>query len=82
MAAIQGAPAAQQVQAAEQAEALKQELAKGDKAEDTRLAKLIDGLVGLVPGAVGAVVSIFASPILAGVAGPVTKFMLDRIHGK
>ncbi len=82
MAAIQGAPAAQQVQAAEQAEALKQELAKGNQADDGRLAKLIDGLVGLVPGAVGAVVSIFASPILTGVAGPVTRFMLDKIQGK
>ncbi len=81
-AAIQAVSAAQQAPAAETAEALKQELARGDQADDGRLGKLIDGLVGLVPGAVGAVVSIFASPILAGVAGPVTKFVLDKIQGK
>lgn len=82
LAAIHTAPAAQQAPAAAQVETLKQELAKGDQADDGRLGQLIDGLVGLVPGAVGAVVSIFASPILAGVAGPVTKYVLDKIQGQ
>lgn len=71
-----------QEQAKETAAALQAEAAKGDKADDTRLAKLINGLIALVPGAVGAVVNIFASPILSGVAGPVTTFVLDKIRGK
>ena len=63
------APAEQQVNE------LKQEAAKGKSADDGRLAKLIDGLVDLVPAAVGTVVSMFATPILGGIAGPVTKFL-------
>jgi hypothetical protein len=43
------------------------------------VAKLIDKLVDLVPGAISAVVSAFATPILGGVAGPVTRFVLDRL---
>jgi hypothetical protein len=39
-------------------------------------------LAGLVPGAVSALVSAFASPVIGGLAGPVTKFVLDRIQGK
>ncbi len=80
-AAHQADPA--QRQAAEQtAQALKAEAGKGKQADDTRLARLIDGLVGLVPAAVTAVVSAFASPILAGVAGPVTQYVLQKISGK
>jgi integral membrane sensor domain MASE1 len=43
------------------------------------MAKLVDGLVGLVPGAVSAVTSAFASPLLAAVVGPVTRFVLGRL---
>jgi hypothetical protein len=46
------------------------------------MAKLVNGIVGLVPGAVSAVVSAFGTPILGGVAGPVTKFVLDELQGK
>jgi len=46
------------------------------------IAKLVDGLVGLVPAATSAVVSAFATPILAGIAGPVTGFVLDKLRGK
>jgi len=60
---------------------LKTEAAKGEKAEDERLAKLIDGFVELVPAGVSAVVSTFASPILAGVVGPITKFVLGKLPG-
>ena len=55
------------------------EAARGEKADDGRLAQLIEGLVDLAPGAVSAVVSAFASPILAGIAGPVTKYVLDKL---
>lgn len=60
---------------------LKAETGKGEKANDSRVARLIDGLAGLVPGAVAAVVGAFASPILAGVAGPLTQAVLHKISG-
>jgi hypothetical protein len=72
----------QQPEAAQKVEALKNEAAKDKKADDGVMAKLVKGIVGLVPGAVSAVVSAFATPILGGVAGPVTKYVLDEIQGK
>jgi hypothetical protein len=39
----------------------------------------VKGLVGLVPSAVSAIVSAFGTPILGGVAGPVTKFVLAEL---
>ena len=74
--------AGQQPQAAQKVEALKNEAEKGKKADDGVMAKLVKGIVSLVPGAVSAVVSAFATPILGGVAGPVTKYVLDEIQGK
>jgi hypothetical protein len=81
-AAVQQAPDGNRQAALQITHDLEQEVAKGDQADDSRMAKLIDGLVGLVPAAVSAVVSIFASPILGGLAGPVTQFVLDKIQGK
>ena len=75
--AIRAAPADKQGEAEAKLAALKQEAAKGKGADDSALAKLVDGLVKLVPAAVSAVVSAFALPILGGVAGPVTKFALS-----
>jgi hypothetical protein len=43
---------------------LKQEVVKAKDASDGVIGKLVDGLVGLVPGAATAVVSTFATPIL------------------
>jgi hypothetical protein len=80
--AIRAAPPEKQQEAVQKVEALKSEAAKGNGADDGVLAKLVDGIVGLVPAAVGAVVSAFGTPILGGVAGPVTKFVLDKIQGK
>ena len=74
------APAAQAA-AVEKVEQLKTEVAKGKEANDPKLGKIIDGIVDLVPGAVGAVVSMFATPLLGGIAGPVTKYVLDKIKG-
>lgn len=82
MNAIRDVPAEKQGEAMQKAETLKSEVAKGKDADDNRVARVIDGLVELVPGAVSAVVSMFASPILAGIVGPVTKFVLDKIQGK
>ncbi len=60
---------------------LRSELEKGLGANDSRLAKTVDGLAERVPEAVGPLVSLFATPILTGVAGPVTKFVLDKLKG-
>src|SRR5271163_2082958 len=73
--AISAAPADKRTEAEAKLAALKQEAAKGEKANDRTVADLVDGLVKLVPGAVSA----FATPILGGIAGPVTGFVLDKL---
>jgi hypothetical protein len=60
---------------------LKNEVSKGKAADDGAIAKLVDGLVGLVPAAATAVVSAFATPILGGIAGPITTYVLERLRG-
>jgi hypothetical protein len=60
---------------------LKAEVAKGRRAEDSRIATLVDGILDLVPSAVSTITGIFASPILKGIAGPITKFVLAKIRG-
>jgi len=80
--AIRAAPAEKRADAEEKLVGLKQEAAKGKNANDGTIAKLVDGLVGLVPGAASAVVSAFATSVLGGIAGPVTGFVLDKLRGK
>ena len=75
----QYAPADRQAAAVQQVEELKAEVAKGKQADDSKVGNIVDGLVAMVPGAVKAVVSAFATPILGGIAGPVTKFVLDKL---
>ena len=82
IAAIGAGPADKRSEAEAKLAALKEEAAKGKDANDGAIAKLVDGLVGLVPGAASALVSAFATPILGGIAGPVTGFVLDKIRGK
>jgi hypothetical protein len=82
MDAIRTAPPEKRSEAVQQLEALKAETAKGKKADDSVVAKLVDGLVKLVPAAVSGVVSAFATPVLGAIAGPVTKFAIDKIQGK
>lgn len=74
----QHAPADKQALATQQAEELKSELTKGKQAEDRKIAGIIDKLAEMAPGAVGAVVSLFTAPILDGIVGPVTKYVLDK----
>ena len=76
------APEDKRAEAEATVEELKRETTKGKDANDSMIAKLVDGLVDLVPGAVSAVVSAFGTPILGGIAGPVTKFALGRIQEK
>jgi hypothetical protein len=61
--------------------ALDEEVGKGKNAQDSVVAGLLQDLVGLVPKAATAVVSAFASPILAALAGPATKYVIDRLRG-
>lgn len=61
---------------------LKEEAAKGEQADDKKMAKLIEGFIGLVPAGVGAVVSAFASPILGAIAGPATEYVIEKIQGE
>jgi hypothetical protein len=80
MAAITAVPVGQQPAAALIVEDLKAEVAKEDKADDSRLARLIDSLVGLVPGAVAGLLSAFAHPVLTGLAGPATQAILNSLR--
>ena len=80
--AIEAAPPEARPEADAKLAALKREAAKGKDANDRVVADLVDGLVKLVPAAVSAIVSAFGTPILGGVAGPVTGFVLDKLRGK
>ncbi len=80
--AINSAHPEKRDEAAAKLAALRQEVTKGKGANDRTVADLVDGLVKLVPSAVTAVVSAFATPVLGGIAGPVTGFVLDKLQGK
>jgi hypothetical protein len=77
--AIEGAAPEHKAAAEEKLRALNDEVSKGKSADDSVLAKLVEGLVGLAPGAVAAIVGAFASPVLSGIAGPITKYVLDKL---
>lgn len=82
LAAIQQhAPAERKASATQQVEELKTEAAKGKHADDSKVGKIMEGLAAKVPDAISAIVSAFASPLLGGVAGPVTKYVLDKLKG-
>ncbi len=82
MNALRAVPPEKQTEARQKAQELKQEVAKGKEANDGVMATIVTGLAALVPSAVGAVIGMFATPILGGIAGPVTKIVLDKIQGK
>jgi hypothetical protein len=75
----QAAPPDKQNQVEEKVQELHGELSKGQNANTDRLNKVIDGLLELVPGASSAVASMFGTPILGALVGPVTKMVLDHI---
>ena len=79
---VQQAPADKQAAAVQQVQALQAEVTKGAHADDNRVGKIIEGLAGMVPGAIGALVGTFAHPILGGIAGPVTKYVLNKLKGQ
>ena len=77
-AVVHQAPPGEQARAVQQVEQLKAEVAKGKQADDSKMGGILEGLAKMVPGAVSAVVSAFATPLLGGIAGPVTKYVLDK----
>ncbi|MGA8090513.1 MAG: hypothetical protein WCA10_24775 [Terracidiphilus sp.] len=79
---VRSAPVQVQAEAAEKVNQLKTEVAKGKQRDDNLTAKLIEGIVGLVPSAVSTIASAFGTPILGGLVGPATKYVLDKIQGK
>lgn len=79
--ALQSAPPEKKQEAEAKLKQIESELGKGERRDDTVVAKLLDSFVKLVPAAATAVVSAFGAPILAGMTGPVTKYVLDRFRG-
>jgi hypothetical protein len=67
MESVRSAPPAVQLQAAEKVEELKKEAAKGKSATDNVMAKLVDGIVGLVPGAVSALAELSQLETIFGI---------------
>ena len=72
-------PPEKQAEVESKVDELHTELAKGKSATSERLSKVVDGLIELVPGAVNAVASMFAAPLLSGLVGPATKLVLDHL---
>ncbi|QKS29407.1 MAG: hypothetical protein HT579_11110 [Candidatus Accumulibacter similis] len=69
-----------QAEARQRLAEIEAEVARGEQADDSRLARLLDALAALVPGAVASLVSTFASPPLAAAVGPVTRFVLGKLQ--
>lgn len=80
--AIETAPTEARAEAEKKLTALKEEAAKGNDANDDTVAGLLDELVELAPETAGAVVSAFGSPVLGGVVGAATKYVLGKLRRK
>lgn len=79
--AIGAVPGEKQADAEVKLAALKAEIAKGKDAKDTTIAKLLEGLVALVPSAIKAIGTGVGGPILGAVAGPATKYVIEKFEG-
>lgn len=77
--AARAAPPEKRAQAETKVTAIHEELKKGKDADDNRLGGLLEDLTKMLPDAIKTVVTVFGNPILAGLAGPVTKFVLSRL---
>ncbi len=49
---------------------------------DGRMARLVDGLVDLIPAGAKAMAGTLLGPVLAGLAGPLTSAVLDKLLGR
>ena len=79
---IQKSSAPDQAEALSQVEDLQQEVAKGEEADDSKVGGLIDDVISLVPDAVSYIAKIFGTPYLDSIAGPITKFVLNKFMRK
>ena len=80
--AIQSAPTEKRPEALQKLESLKQEAAKGKDADHGLMTRLADGIVGLVPDALKSLARAFGAPLLTGVSGPITQFLLNKLTGQ
>ena len=78
-AAVRAAPPEKRQQAQAKVEELKTETAKGEKADDEKVADLVGELAGLVPDAVEVLVGLFAPATLGKFMGRATKYVLGRL---
>ncbi|MBI1295315.1 caspase family protein [bacterium] len=77
---IQSAPASQRHEAGQKVEALKTELAQGNKADDEKVATLVEDIAQLAPDAIQSLVGLFAPEALGRLAGGVTRFVLKKLQ--
>ncbi|MGH8553352.1 MAG: hypothetical protein ACRERS_08655, partial [Methylococcales bacterium] len=68
--------------AIEKVQDLKSAMDLGENADDSQVAKIVDALATLAPGAVASIQQLFSAPPLKGWIGPVTRFVLDRWQEK
>lgn len=80
--AIDAVPASDRPDALTALATLKSEAAKGKDADDGVVAELVKGLAKLVPAGIGAIGHAFGTPILDGLAGPLTRQVLDALLGR
>ncbi|HRQ36723.1 MAG TPA: hypothetical protein PLD25_02280 [Chloroflexota bacterium] len=76
----QQAPAGQQAEAVAKVNELKEEAAKGETADDEKVAELVQDVVDMVPTAVEGITNLFTNAIIAKSAGAATKFVLKRLR--
>lgn len=58
---------------------LKSEVAKGEEADDGRMAGLIEDIASAAPATVEGIVNLFTNSVVAKIAGGATKYVLGRI---
>jgi hypothetical protein len=72
--------ARENVTAVGQVKALQAEAAKGEEADDEKMADLIETIATAAPSAVEAIVNLFTNSIVAKSAGGATKYILKRLR--
>jgi hypothetical protein len=72
--------AQQEPAAVAQVQALKAEVARGDNADDEKMADLISDIADAAPSVVEGLVNLFTNAVLAKVAGSATKYVLRRLR--
>lgn len=76
----QKAPPKMRQQVLDNIEKLEREIKKGESANDTDLATIINDLIELAPQAAGTISQLFSDPNISFITGDVTRFVLNRIR--